>query len=199
MPPNDSSESTPSPTPAAGVTLPPIVPVKPTGWGPAIREFVLYVAVAAAILLPFRAFIAKPYIVSGASMSPTFETGDYLIIDEISYSLREPERGEVAVFHFPNDTSKSFIKRVIGLPGETVTISNGAVTITPGNGKPFSLDEPYVKIPSRASGTFELGDDEYFAMGDNRLGSYDSRTWGPVPRSDFIGRAFLELLGEEKD
>lgn len=167
-------------------------------WGAAIREFVLYVAVAAAILLPFRAFIAKPYIVNGASMSPTFETGDYLIIDEISYELREPRRGEVAVFKFPEDTSKSFIKRVIGVPGDTVTIADGKVSIKPAAGEAFDVAEPYVKIPSRVSGVYVLKDGEYFAMGDNRLGSYDSRAWGPVPRSDFIGRAVAELLPVSK-
>lgn len=169
-------------------------PQKSAGWGASLREFVLYVAVAAAVLIPFRTYIAKPFIVNGASMSPTFESGDYLIIDEISYLLRDPRRGEVAVFRFPEDPKKNFIKRVIGLPGETVTIERGTVTVTTASGETLRPDEDYVKIPSTAGGTWTLGPDEYFALGDNRVGSYDSRSWGAVPRSYFVGRALAELL-----
>lgn len=157
-------------------------------------EFLTFAAVAAAILIPFRMYIAKPFVVEGASMSPTFETGDYLIVDEISLALRTPERGEVVVLRYPHDPSKHFIKRVIGLPGETVAIEGGSVTITTADGQRLTLDEPYVELESKANSTATLGDDEYFVMGDNRAGSYDSRVWGPVPRDLIVGRALVRLL-----
>lgn len=157
-------------------------------------EFLTFAIVAAAVLIPFRMYIAKPFVVEGASMSPTFETGDYLIVDEISFALRPPERGEVVVLRYPHDPSKHFIKRVIGLPGETVAIAGGEVTITTADGQRVSLDEPYVELESKANSTATLGDDEYFVMGDNRAGSYDSRVWGPVPRDLIVGRALVRLL-----
>lgn len=157
-------------------------------------EFLTFAAVAAAVLIPFRMYIAKPFVVEGASMSPTFETGDYLIVDEISLALRPPERGEVVVLRYPHDPTKHFIKRVIGLPGETISIEDGAVTVTPKNGQPLTLNEAYVELESKASSSATLGPDEYYVMGDNRAGSYDSRVWGPVPRRLIVGRALLRLL-----
>lgn len=163
-------------------------------FGRSLAEFLTFAAVAAAVLIPFRVFIAKPFVVEGASMSPTFETGDYLIVDEISLALRPPERGEVVVLRYPRDPSKHFIKRIIGLPGEKVSIANGAVTITTVDGQKIALDEPYIELPSAASSEATLGPDDYFVMGDNRAGSYDSRVWGPVPRALIVGRALVRLL-----
>lgn len=159
-----------------------------------VGEFLTFAVIAAAILIPFRMYIAKPFVVEGASMSPTFETGDYLIVDEISFALRAPARGEVVVLRYPHDPSKHFIKRVIGLPGETVSINSGAVTVTTAGGEKIALDEPYVELPARATSTATLGADEYFVMGDNRAGSYDSRVWGPVPVNLIVGRALVRLL-----
>jgi signal peptidase I len=157
-------------------------------------EFLTFAAVAAAILIPFRMFIAKPFVVEGASMSPTFETGDYLIVDEISLTLRPPERGEVVVLCYPHDPAKHFIKRIVGLPGEKISVEDGAVTVTPKGGQPITLDEPYVERESKTTASATLGPNEYFVMGDNRAGSYDSRVWGPVPRDLIVGRALLRLL-----
>jgi signal peptidase I len=162
--------------------------------GKSVGEFLTFAAVAAAILIPFRMYVAKPFVVEGASMSPTFETGDYLIVDEISFEVRPPARGEVVVLRYPHDPSKHFIKRVIGLPGETVTIKDGTVTITTVDGEKITLDEPYIELPSRTDSSATLGKDEFFVMGDNRAGSYDSRVWGPVPRDLMVGRAILRLL-----
>lgn len=163
-------------------------------FGRSAVEFLTFAAVAAAVLIPFRMFIAKPFVVEGASMSPTFETGDYLIVDEISFSMRPPERGEVVVLRYPHDPSKHFIKRIIGLPGETVSIQDGAVTITTVDDETISLDEPYIELESDTTSTATLGSGEYFVMGDNRAGSFDSRVWGSVPRELIVGRAFLRLL-----
>src|SRR3989344_4971247 len=99
-----------------------------------MREFIketlrLFLSVLL-IVLPIRFFIAQPFIVSGASMVPTFHDGEYLIVDQISYRFEEPERGEVIIFKYPNDTSKYYIKRIIGLPGENIKVIGSEVTIT---------------------------------------------------------------------
>jgi signal peptidase I len=158
------------------------------------KELVRLVVIAAVIVIPFRLFIAQPFIVDGASMDPTFHTGEYLIVDELSYHFHTPARGSVLIFKYPKDTSKYFIKRVIGLPGETVTIKDGTVTIVEPNKDTITLDEPYVKLPKSETEAFkQLGPDEYFVMGDNRLGSADSRLWGPVPAKDIVGRPIIRI------
>lgn len=160
------------------------------------KELVKLVVIAAVIVIPFRAFVAQPFIVDGASMDPTFHTGEYLIVDELSYHFETPARGSILIFKYPKDTSKYFIKRVIGLPGETVSIADGTVTIYGASSStpPLTLDEPYVKLPKDETVTYpKLGPDEYFVMGDNRLGSADSRLWGPVPAKDIVGRPVVRV------
>jgi len=147
------------------------------------------------IVLPFRMYIAKPFIVSGASMSPNFETGNYLIIDEISYKLGEPQRGEVIVFKYPNDPSRFFIKRIIGLPNETIKIKDNEVIIkNESYPEGMKLDEVYLKKPTEQNIERTLGNNEYFVMGDNRTNSSDSRFWGPLNKEFIVGRAFVRLL-----
>jgi signal peptidase I len=152
------------------------------------KELAKLLAIAAVIVVPFRAYVAQPFIVDGASMDPTFTNGQYLIVDELSYHFTSPERGSVLIFKFPKDTSKYFIKRVIGLPGETVSLKRGKVFI---NGK--ELDEPYIKYTSDNTLSYTLAEGEYFVMGDNRSASADSRLWGPVPARDIVGRPILRL------
>lgn len=161
-----------------------------------ILNEILHIAIIAAfVVLPIRLFVAQPFIVSGASMSPTFESGHYLVVDELSYHLDEPERLEVIIFRFPGDPRKFFIKRVIGLPGETVILEGGRTTIINSeHPEGFTLEEPYVTFASSVSVRRELGENEYFVMGDNRQASSDSRIWGPLPRDNIVGRAFLRLL-----
>jgi signal peptidase I len=159
-----------------------------------LGEVVRFALMVAVVLLPVRLFIAKPFIVSGESMHPTFESGDYLVIDEITYKFNEPKRGEVVVFKYPNDLSKYFIKRIIGLPKETVTIEDGRVEITsPDSKAKIILNEPYIADITRNNTTKTLKDDEFFVMGDNRPASLDSRSWGAMPRTDLVGRALLRL------
>lgn len=149
------------------------------------------------IVLPIRLFVAQPFIVSGASMQPTLDTGDYLVIDQISYQFNDPQRNDVVVFRYPNDPEKFYIKRVIGLPGETVQINNEETTIiNKQNPNGFTLDEPYVTLGSIGNQTVneELAEDEYFVLGDNRESSSDSRVWGPLPEKNLIGRALVRLL-----
>lgn len=158
-------------------------------------ELLKFVVVAAVIVLPVRLFVAQPFIVSGESMSPTFENGEYLIVDELSYRLEAPKRGDVVIFRYPRDPSEFFIKRIIGLPGETVTIAGDGVSITQTDGTIVALNEPYVKnIGNGRASTVQVDADSYFVMGDNRPESSDSRVWGLMPRENLIGRAVIRLL-----
>ncbi len=159
-------------------------------------ETIRFIIIALIIVIPIRLFIAQPFIVSGASMDPTFADGQYLIVDEISYRFNEPARGDVVIFKYPKDPKKYFIKRIIGLPGENVVINEkGEVSAQQkGSDTIISLKEPYVHFPKNEPSLRALGDDEYFVMGDNREGSYDSRMWGPVKRSLLIGKALVRLF-----
>ncbi len=161
-----------------------------------VLETIRFIIIALIIVVPIRLFIAQPFIVSGASMDPTFASGQYLIVDELSYRLGDPVRGDVIVFKYPRNPKQYFIKRLIGLPGETVTINEkGIVTIQDSKGTVIiTMNEPYVKFTKADSLTTILGSGEYFMAGDNRAGSFDSRDWGAVPRENIIGRAFIRLL-----
>ena len=160
-----------------------------------ILDVVKIVVVALIIVLPIRYFLFQPFLVSGSSMEPNFHNGDYLIVDEISYHLHNPRRGEVIVFRYPLDPSKRFIKRVIGLPGETLTIQEGRINIKEAGGEEVVLDESsYLKLaPNLNDFSVTLGDNQYFVMGDNRNFSFDSRSWGPVSGNNIIGRVWLKL------
>ncbi|MFA5997570.1 MAG: signal peptidase I [Candidatus Paceibacterota bacterium] len=158
-------------------------------------ETLRFLIIALLIVVPVRVFIAQPFIVSGASMDPTFADKQYLIVDELSYRLGDPSRGDVVIFKYPLNPKQYFIKRVIGLPGETVVDSNGQITINDKDGNLIStLTEPYVVNTKVDNVTRTLGEGEYFMMGDNRAGSFDSRAWGPVNRDLIVGRAFLRLF-----
>ena len=159
------------------------------------KELVKLVVLAVVIVIPFRLYVAQPFIVDGLSMYPTFDNGHYLIIDELSYRFREPARGEVIVFEYPNDPDKYFIKRIIGLPGETVVINNGQVTIyNEENPKGFKLEESYITLPKYENFRANLSDKEYFVMGDNRAASSDSRVWGALPAGNIVGRPVIRFL-----
>lgn len=159
-----------------------------------LKELATFAIIAVCIIYPFRKFVAEPYIVSGASMSPTFETGHYLIIDKISYRFTPPQRDDVIVMKYPKDTSRDFIKRIIGLPNETVDIRNGAVyIINTEHPEGMLLSEDFITLTQKENLTRRLGPNEYFVMGDNRAGSFDSRSWGPLPKEDIIGKPLLRL------
>lgn len=161
----------------------------------AFKEILTFVVLAILIVVPIRLFIAQPFVVEGESMHPTFESADYLIVDELTYHFHEPVRGDVIIFRYPGDPRVFYIKRIIGLPGETVHINRGQTTITKQDGTSLTLSEPYV-VAEDATYTQDtvLGSDQYFVMGDNRPRSSDSRIWGPLPRKDIIGRALIRLL-----
>jgi signal peptidase I len=158
-------------------------------------DLIKFAAIALAIVIPVRMFIAQPFVVNGDSMFPTFHNGQYLIVDEISYIVRGAHRGDVAIFRYPNDPSRFFIKRVIGMPNETIEIKNGVVKIINAeNPNGFILEEPYINEKFMTTDTFTTGNDQYFVMGDNRNRSSDSRSWGILPKKLMIGRAYLRLL-----
>lgn len=151
------------------------------------------VLISLAIILPVRYFLIQPFYVKGASMEPNFYDHEYLIIDEISYRFHQPARGEIVVFRYPLDTSEFFIKRVVGLPGEEVEVRDGRVYIAPADGREkFVLSETY--LPSgftNGNQKVKLSAGEYFVMGDNRLSSLDSRSFGPVSQTNIVGRVWL--------
>lgn len=161
-----------------------------------LAEIVRFSIIAILIVIPIRMFIAQPFIVSGASMDNTFHSGEYLIVDQVSYYFEEPARGDVIVFKYPKDPSKFFIKRVIGLPGDTITIENSVVTISNSRYPDgFVLDEPYIKSMQPTEPFSEtLSDREYFVMGDNRDQSSDSRSWGVLQKERIVGRALVRLF-----
>jgi signal peptidase I len=161
-----------------------------------VAEVVRFAIIALIIVIPIRMFIAQPFIVSGASMQDTFQDKQYLIVDQVSYYFHDPQRGDVVIFRYPRDPSKYFIKRIIGLPGDTVIIEGNKVTIeNEENPRGFVLNESYVKKMTPGASLEEtLGPREYFVMGDNRDQSSDSRVWGVLQEERIVGRAFLRLF-----
>lgn len=163
--------------------------------GFALLEFIK-VAVLAGVTIAFvRYFLFKPFYVKGASMEPTFLDREYLIIDELSYRMHEPHRGDVIVFHYPNNPKEYFLKRIIGLPGERIKIAEGQVVIY-NNEHPegFLLNESYLPKDLQTDSDptpRAIGQGQYFVMGDNRPNSFDSRRFGTVDESLIVGRTWL--------
>ncbi len=162
-----------------------------------ILEVIRVALISLAIIVPIRYYLIQPFYVKGASMEPNFYDHEYLLIDELSYRLREPQRGEVVVFRYPLDKRNFFIKRIIGLPGETVEIVDGQVIIYSDKyPEGIKLDESSY-LPSEFKGKqinhnkVVLGRDEYYVLGDNRTLSLDSREFGPVKRGLIIGRVIF--------
>jgi signal peptidase I len=154
-----------------------------------ILELAKIVIIAAAIVIPIRYFLFQPFFVEGQSMDPNFTNGDYLIIDEISYRFSGFERGEVVVFKYPLNVSKRLIKRVIGLPGETVEVKDGKVFVEGHVLNESVYLDPYLLTSGNV--TVILGEKEYFVLGDNREFSFDSRSFGVVKQEFIIGKVFL--------
>ncbi|HAI74277.1 MAG TPA: signal peptidase I [Candidatus Moranbacteria bacterium] len=181
------------------------------GVGSFVLEIIKIVALAFIIIFPIRVFLFQPFFVQGASMEPNFEDGQYLIVNELGYkkttiafgdskffsvgAFKEIPRQKAIVFRYPNDPSKYFIKRIIGLPGEKIEIKNGSVKIfNSENIDGFILDESvYLEKGARTDreATIILKDNEYFVMGDNRQFSSDSRVWGPITDDNIIGEVLL--------
>ena len=160
-------------------------------------ELLKFAILAFIIVVPIRTFVAQPFIVSGASMEPTFLNADYLIIDELSYRFGKPTYGDVVIFRYPKDPSKYFIKRIIALPSDTVKVSGSSITIfNDDHPKGILFDQSFITEDRQGSDELEvrLGSDEYFVLGDNRKASSDSRYWGALPAKDIVGRALVRLF-----
>jgi signal peptidase I len=154
-----------------------------------VWEVAKVVAISLAIIIPVRYYLMQPFYVKGASMEPNFYNYEYLVIDELTYRFNDPARGDVVVLHNPKDPDQFFIKRIIGLPGETIEVKNHHVLI---NGT--TLDEtPYLDetVETWGNQKVSLGEDDYYVMGDNRSESLDSRVFGAVSKDDFIGRTWI--------
>lgn len=158
-------------------------------WWHTVKAFNIILVVG----LVMRFFIIQPFVVEGPSMDTNFRDKEIILVDKISYKLREPIRGEVVVFIAPVNIQDDYIKRVIGLPGETVTIDKGKVYI---NGK--QILEAFLSAEGRTPENttrmdVKIGADEYFVLGDNRPHSSDSREWGLVPKQNLVGRAVVAV------
>lgn len=164
------------------------------GAGVFLWEIVKIVVISLAIIIPIRYFLVQPFFVKGASMEPNFEDGEYLVVDELSYRLKDPQRGDVIIFKYPKDPSQYYIKRIIGLPNEKVEITDGQIIIyNEENSTGFYLNESNYLPGETTYGNvvMKLDEDEYFVLGDNRGASSDSRKWGGVPAHYIIGRAWI--------
>ena len=164
-------------------------------WKGLLKDLFTLALLIILVVIPIRVFVVSPFVVDGESMHPTFENLDYLIVDEIVYAFKAPARGDVIVFRYPGDPKVFYIKRIIGLPGETVSINRGAVTVKTADGETLSLAEPYIlNEDATYTKNVMLNQGEYFVMGDNRPNSSDSRVWGTLPRKNIIGRVDARLL-----
>lgn len=168
-------------------------------WGLSLLEVAKVGLLALAIVLPIRLFIVCPFYVKGASMEPNFYDKEYLLIDEISYRFQQPERGEVVVFRYPQDPREYFIKRIIGLPGETLKMDKGDLYLLDKSTNNWTkINETYLPSTDQTfafdSGELTLGPDEFFVLGDNRAHSRDSRFFGPLHRRYLVGRVMLRGL-----
>lgn len=169
----------------------------PSFWGwAALFDFLRTLAIVFLAAFVIRHFLVQPFIVDGQSMQPTFKDQEYILVDKLTYQIREPNRGEVIVFHPPGEQQENYIKRIIGLPGETVEIRDSKIFV---NGQ--AIPENYTQsdtetrvVPDAINMTQILGPNEYFVMGDNRNHSKDSRELGPIGKDRIIGRAWVVLF-----
>lgn len=159
-------------------------------------DLIKFAITAFVIIVPIRFFIIQPFVVSGDSMVPTFHDKDYLIVDEISYRFKSPQRGDVIIFKPPNQPKGIYyIKRIIGLPGESISIKGTKVTIVnKEHPEGYQLSEPYVQNISSDNFETTVAEGELFVLGDNRPRSSDSRVWGLLPIKNITGRALVRLF-----
>ncbi|MBP6885888.1 MAG: signal peptidase I [Candidatus Pacebacteria bacterium] len=202
-------DTNPSPSPATDPSTPELTPS--SGFLGELFSFtwetLRVVLVSLVIILPVRYYVIQPFFVDGASMLPNFHTKEYILVDKWTYKLGFPERGDVIIFHPPNNPGDYYIKRILGLPGESILAGDNKVTVFNSTyPKGFTVAEKGY-LPS-SNPTFcslstnplycgtkvTLGEDEYFVMGDNREHSSDSRMFGPVKKSHFAGIAWLRLF-----
>jgi signal peptidase I len=150
------------------------------------REIIETVGLTLVIFLIIH-FTVQNFLVDGPSMQPGLHTGEYVLVNKLAYTFHGPERGDVIVFELPQDTSENLIKRVIGLPGDKLVLTQNTVTVDG-----VTLKEPYISAPENDQNqTLTVPPNNYFVLGDNRPVSDDSRDWGFVPKDDIIGKAVI--------
>lgn len=164
-----------------------------------VFEWIKIIVIALVIVAPIRLLIFQPFIVKGQSMEPTLHQNDYLIIDQLTYRFKVPQRFDILVFKYPQNPSQFYVKRIVGLPGEKISIKNGKIYIY-NNTFPegFLLQEDKF-LPNDLTSAIDSNNDfilksgQYFVMGDNRTRSFDSRYWGAVDKSLIIGRVLFRI------
>ena len=157
------------------------------GWAGRLLLDALEVAIITTLIFLIARVFVQNYQVDGPSMTPTLLNSQYILVNKADYYMHPPQRGDVIVFRYPRDPSRDFVKRVIGVPGDTVNVAGNGVVVVDG----VALNEPYTNNHLNYYGPehWTLGAGEYFVLGDNRGDSSDSRDWGPVPVGDIIGKA----------
>lgn len=164
-----------------------------------IWDLVKTAVIVLIIAFGIKYFLIQPFIVDGNSMLPNFENNEYLLVEKITYRFHEPARGDVIVFHPPGQASDNYIKRIIGLPNETVEIKDNTVTIfNSDHPSGIVIDEPFIPsdfetLADQPDMKYKIGLNEYFVLGDNREHSSDSREWGVLPKDNIIGRSWLNI------
>jgi signal peptidase I len=175
-----------SPAPAQDAAHREAVSLSRAFGGPSLLREILETALLTLVVFLVLNTLTGRFQVRGQSMEPTLHNGQYLVVSKLAYWLRPPGRGDIVVFRPPNGASDDYIKRIVGLPGERVTVRDGEIRV---DGAP--LEEPYIPKQGSYSGSWELGPDQYFVLGDNRSNSSDSHTWGTLPGENIIGKAWL--------
>jgi len=163
-----------------------------------VVEVIQIFFITLAIVIPIRYFLFQPFFISGASMEPNFNSGEYLLVDEISYRFNDPERGDVIVFKSPNNPASYFIKRIIGLPGEALKIEKSKIIIyNLENPNGITIEEDYIDEETQGEIDISLKKDEYYVLGDNREHSSDSRSFGTVPKENIVGKAWISVYRQD--
>lgn len=156
------------------------------GWGRFFLDVLETLLLSAALFLAINALSARVRV-DGFSMKPTLQDGEFVLVNRLAYRFGQPQRGDIIVFHFPIDpASQDLIKRVIGLPGDIITVRGGEVLI---NGQP--LREPYIAAAPLYTGEWQVPPDQLFVLGDNRNDSSDSHSWGMLPYKEIVGKAIF--------
>lgn len=154
-------------------------------WGRVLFDIIETLTLAAMLFVGINAVSARVRV-DGYSMLPTLEDGEFVLVSKMNYKISSVERGDIIVFHFPMDPEQELIKRVIGLPGDAVSVQNGAVSV---NGRP--LVEPYIAAPPAYTGEWTVPQGHLFVLGDNRNDSSDSHSWGYLPFEKVVGKAVV--------
>jgi signal peptidase I len=158
---------------------------QPMDWKRFVLDILETLVLAVVLYFGINAVSARVRV-DGFSMRPTLQDGEYILVNKLAYKLGEPMRGDIVVFVFPINPEEDLIKRIIGLPGDTITVQDGVLSI---NG--IVMDEPYINAPPAYNGTWQVSEGELFVLGDNRNDSRDSHQWGLLPVEKVIGRAVL--------